>query len=144
MCWVIGQFIAVGILNGFIHWDNQWSYRIPFAVQWVCCPFNTVISVIDADIVLSQVWPLPIILAAFFAPESPWWLIRHGRLDEAKAAVQKLVTPRADIDFDIDAHVEVMRLTIEFEAQANGGGGHYWDCFRGADLRRTEISAVTW
>lgn len=35
MCWVIGQFIAVGILNGFIHWDNQWSYRIPFAIQWV-------------------------------------------------------------------------------------------------------------
>lgn len=87
---------------------------------------------------------MPIIIAAFFAPESPWWLIRHGRMEEAKAAVQKLVTPRPDIDFNIDAHVEVMRLTVEFEARVAGGGGHYWDCFRGADLRRTEISAVTW
>ncbi|KAH7160990.1 alpha glucoside transporter [Dactylonectria macrodidyma] len=124
MCWVIGQFIAVGILNGFIHRDDEWSYRIPFAIQWT--------------------WPIPIIMASIFAPESPWWLIRHDRTDEARAAIQKLTTPRPDIDFDIDAHLEMMRLTVKFEAHTAGAGGHYWDCFRGADRRRTEIAAITW
>lgn len=35
MCWVIGQLISVGILRGFIHRQDQWAYRIPFALQWV-------------------------------------------------------------------------------------------------------------
>lgn len=33
MCWVIGQFIAVGVNRGSIQWADQWAYRIPFAVQ---------------------------------------------------------------------------------------------------------------
>lgn len=35
ICWVLGQLIAIGILNGFIDREDQWSYRIPFAIQWV-------------------------------------------------------------------------------------------------------------
>jgi SP family general alpha glucoside:H+ symporter-like MFS transporter len=54
------------------------------------------------------------------------------------------MTPRPDINFDMEAHLEMMRLTIQFEAQTAGAGGHYWDCFRGADRRRTEIAAMTW
>lgn len=37
-----------------------------------------------------------------------------------------------------------MRLTVQFEAQTAGNNGHYWDCFRGANRRRTEIAAMTW
>ena len=35
LCWVIGQLIASGVLRGTLNLDNQWSYRIPFAV---CVP----------------------------------------------------------------------------------------------------------
>ena len=35
MCWVMGQLIAVGVLNALINRPDEWSYRIPFAVQWV-------------------------------------------------------------------------------------------------------------
>lgn len=52
LCWVIGQLIASGILRGFVSGTTEWSYRIPYAIQWV--------------------WPVPIAIAAFFAPESPW------------------------------------------------------------------------
>lgn len=51
-CWVIGQLIAAGVTRGFASNTTQWAYRIPYAIQWV--------------------WPLPIALITFFAPESPW------------------------------------------------------------------------
>lgn len=28
-----GQIIATGILRGVLNMDNQWAYRIPFAIQ---------------------------------------------------------------------------------------------------------------
>ncbi|KAG9250038.1 general substrate transporter [Emericellopsis atlantica] len=133
------MFLAAGILNGFIHRDDEGSYRIPFTIQWKSqphlCPEQS--SAFEA-------WPVPIIIATIFTPESPWWFVRHNRISEAREAIEKLTTPRPDIDFDIDAHLDMMRLTVEFEAQTSGAGGHYWDCFRGADRRRTEIAALTW
>lgn len=35
LCWVIGQFIGAGVLRGFLNHDDQWAYRVPFAIQWV-------------------------------------------------------------------------------------------------------------
>ncbi|KAM0272187.1 hypothetical protein ACHAQH_008810 [Verticillium albo-atrum] len=123
ICWVIGQFIAVGILNGFIDRTDQWSYRIPFAIQWI--------------------WPVPIIVGTLFAPESPWWLVRHNRTEEAKESVRKLTSPESGVEFDLDAHMEMMRVTNQFEMEMSTGS-HYWDCFRGSNLRRTEIACITW
>ncbi|KAG9951290.1 general substrate transporter, partial [Aureobasidium melanogenum] len=38
MCWVIGQFLSVGVLRGVIDRDDQWAWRIPYAVQWAWPP----------------------------------------------------------------------------------------------------------
>lgn len=123
MCWVIGQLISSGMLRGLLQIENQWGYRIPFAIQWV--------------------WPIPIIIGTIFAPESPWWLVRKERLDEAREAVRKLTSPQSGVHFDLDAHIEMMRLTNQFEIEVSSGT-HYWDCFRGVDLRRTEIACMVW
>lgn len=48
LCWVIGQFIAAGVLLGVQDRTDQWAYKIPFAIQWV--------------------WPLPLFILATFAP----------------------------------------------------------------------------
>ncbi|KAG7102998.1 General alpha-glucoside permease like protein [Verticillium longisporum] len=82
-------------------------------------------------------------IGTYFAPESPWWLVRHGRYEEAKKAVSSMITPQADVEFDLDAHIEMMRVTTQFERE-NSAGAHYWDCFRGSNLRRTEIACVGW
>ncbi|KAK7973255.1 hypothetical protein PG988_007389 [Apiospora saccharicola] len=34
MCFAIGQFIGAGVIQGLLKRDDQWSYRILFAVQW--------------------------------------------------------------------------------------------------------------
>lgn len=123
LCWVIGQLIAAGILKGFDSATDQWAYRVPYAIQWV--------------------WPVPIALVAFFAPESPWWLVRHGKLDEARAALRKLTNAKANAAFNIEDTLAMMIHTNELEIQQTSGTT-YFDCFKGVDLRRTEVTVMTW
>lgn len=54
MMWGLGQLISVGVLRAMLSRKDEWSYRIPFALQWM--------------------WPVPLIVGICFAPESPWWL----------------------------------------------------------------------
>lgn len=122
LCWVMGQLIASGILKAFVSGTSQWSYRIPYAIQWI--------------------WPLPIGLVAFFAPESPWWLVRHGKLDQARAALLKL-TSKKNANFNVEDTLAMMIHTNELEIQQTAGTS-YWDCFKGIDLRRTELTIMTW
>lgn len=123
LCWVIGQLIAAGVLKGLLSRSDEWAYKIPFAIQWV--------------------WPPLILIGTIFAPESPWWLVRHHRLEDAEKAVAKLTSAGSGIDFNIKEQVMMMKATNELEI-AISEGTNYWDCFRGTDLRRTEIASVAW
>lgn len=123
LCWVIGQLIAAGVLKGFTGNTTQWAYRIPYAIQWI--------------------WPVPIGLITFFAPESPWWLVRHGKLDQARAALLKLTNAKANTAFNVEDTLAMMIHTNELEIQQTSGTS-YLDCFKGVDLRRTEITCLVW
>ena len=94
VCWCLGQFVSSGICFGTAHRDDKWAYKIPFAVQWV--------------------WPVPLFCILWFAPESPWWLVRKGRLEEAERVVERLAggseLPAADT-------VAFMVRTDEIEKQ---------------------------
>ncbi|KAF8850446.1 sugar transporter-like protein [Acephala macrosclerotiorum] len=122
LCWVMGQFLASGVLRAVLSREDQWAYRIPFAIQWF--------------------WPLPILIGVIFAPESPWWLVRHNRTEDAKKALLRLTT-RNDPTFNADATIAMMTHTNEIEKQISAGTS-YWDCFKGIDLRRTEIACMVW
>jgi SP family general alpha glucoside:H+ symporter-like MFS transporter len=122
LCWVMGQFIGSGVLRGVLSRNDQWGYRIPFAIQWF--------------------WPVPLIVGCFFAPESPWWLVRHERYEEAKHSLKRL-TSGNDPHFDIGQTIAMMEHTNELEKQISSGTS-YADCFKGTDLRRTEIVCFTW
>ena len=119
LCWSIGQFIAAGILKGLLNVDNEWAYRIPFALQWI--------------------WPLPIGLAVLFAPESPWWLLRTGKHDEAARSLRRLTNKT---EAEIRGTLAQMDHTIGIEEELESGSS-YWDCFKGDNLRRTEICCMT-
>ncbi|KAJ5949167.1 hypothetical protein N7454_000751 [Penicillium verhagenii] len=122
LCWVIGHFIASGVLRGMVDNNTADAYRIPFGVQWM--------------------WPPILIVGVYFAPESPWWLIRKGRLDEAKDSLLRLTTTN-DPEFDVDKTLAMMQHTNKLEQEISSGTS-YLDCFKGVDLRRTEICTAAW
>lgn len=127
VCWVFGQLISSGVLRGFVNNDTDLAYRVPFAIQWV--------------------WPIPIMIGIYLAPESPWWLVRKGKIDEAKHAVKRLLTVNKylpDKEVLANAMVSKIQLTITEERLKTGSESSYFDCFKGEDWRRTRIAAVTW
>ena len=75
---IIGQLISAGVLSGLSTREDQWGYRIPFAIQWI--------------------WPCFLIPAIWFAPESPWHHVRKGRLEEAEKSIRRLQKESAGQD----------------------------------------------
>lgn len=122
LCWVLGQFLASAVLKGVAERQDQWAYRIPYALQWM--------------------WPVPLIIGIYLAPESPWWLVRKGRMDQAKHVLWRL-TSKNSPNFNADDTVAMMKQTDDFEKSINEGTT-YADCFKGVDLRRTEITCMVW
>lgn len=118
LCWAMGQFLANGVLRGMLEHDGDLSWRVPIAVQWA--------------------WPLPICIAIFFAPESPWWLVKKGRFDEALETLESLSTRTRE---QCQGTLAQMHHTIELEDGFQGEAG-YLDCFKGTNRRRTEICMV--
>lgn len=122
-CWGLGQLIGVGVISAMINRDDEWSYRIPYGLQWM--------------------WPLPLLIGIFLAPESPWWLVRNGRTQEAKKSLLRLTSVRPDSEFDAEETISMMVHTTALEAKITRGAS-YLDCFKGTDLRRTEIVCMVW
>lgn len=121
LCWVLGQLLASGVLKGLAERTDQWAYRIPFALQWI--------------------WPIPIFIGVFLAPESPWWLVRQDRREDAVKALKRLTS--ANADFNAEETVAMIVYTDALERRAETGTS-YLDCFKKSDLRRTEISCCAW
>ena len=119
-CFIIGQLIAAGVLAGLVNMESEWGYRIPFALQWV--------------------WPAFLMPILYFAPESPWFLARSGRLVEAEASLKRLVRASSGIDTKQSLAMIVHTDNLEQEMCV---GTSYMDCFKGPERRRTEIACMS-
>lgn len=73
---------------------------------------------------------------------SPWWHVRHGNREAAKASLLRL-TSRNDPNFNADETIAMIEHTNELEKSMKEGLT-YRDCFKGIDLRRTEIVVGIW
>ncbi|KIW65892.1 hypothetical protein PV04_08107 [Phialophora macrospora] len=116
LAYAIGGLILNGVTASFDTWTNDWGYRIPFALQWI--------------------WPTIILPCLFFTPESPWWLVRRGRLEEAEKALRRLSSESPKID--TQRTLAMMQKTILYEKHVEKDSS-VWQCFKGTSLRRTEI-----
>jgi SP family general alpha glucoside:H+ symporter-like MFS transporter len=121
LAFVIGQFIAQGCAAGLESRLDQWAYKAPFAIQWV--------------------WPVVLLAGLFFAPESPYWLIRQNRKDHARKALLMLSSAkhRPDIESLLVMIEQTDLLEQELEKTTT-----YLDCFKRANLVRTEISIMVY
>src|SRR3569833_51868 len=115
LCFVMGQLLGNAATAGTTQLGDHWAYSIPFALQWF--------------------WVAVILPGMFFVPESPWWLVRQGRMADARHSLRRLASSKADTEATLAVIVETDRLEQELES-----GSTYMDCFRGVNLRRTEIA----
>ena len=111
---LLGQLLGAIVVYVSLKHKGSEGYRICFASQW---PFSAV------PLVLS--WVLP---------ESPTWLLRRGRTDQALKAQLKLDTD----NIDSRAVIDELHASILAEEEEKGTY-RYSDCFRGIHLRRTLI-----
>lgn len=51
---------------------------------WVEIPITV------AELLTCKVWPIPLFILATLAPESPFYLVRAGRLEDAERSVARL------------------------------------------------------
>ncbi|PTB35760.1 hypothetical protein M441DRAFT_152692 [Trichoderma asperellum CBS 433.97] len=118
MAWSIGSIIVAAATLGYNKRDDQWAWRVPLALQWI--------------------FPTPLLVLIFIAPESPWWLIRRGRKDEALRSIERLGGKSGQNSANTLA---MMERTVEIEKQM-GGAPTILDLFKGTDLRRTTITCL--
>jgi SP family general alpha glucoside:H+ symporter-like MFS transporter len=121
LCWGVGILLSSGVVKATVPIASDWSWRIPFVVQWV--------------------WVIPLFAIVWFSPHSPWWLVRQGRLQEAEDTVAYLTNPTVSTREDAKNTVAMMVHTTEMEKLASEGSS-YIDCFRKTDRRRTEIVSI--
>ncbi|TVY13978.1 Maltose permease MAL61 [Lachnellula arida] len=122
-CWGLGQVIGIGVIKSMLGRTDEWAYRIPYALQWM--------------------WPVPLLIGICLAPESPWWLVRKGKIEQAKKSLLRLTSLNKETNFDADDTIAMMVHTTALEEKITKGAS-YLDCFKGSDLRRTEIVCMVW
>ncbi|KAH7079870.1 maltose permease [Paraphoma chrysanthemicola] len=110
----MGQLLSNAAVKGFGERDDRWAYRAPFALQLFFAAF-----------LLVGIW---------FAPESPWYLVRKGRCEDAEKAMKKLWGNNKEVA------VKVAAMRASHLAHAENEKPSILECFRGTNLIRTGIS----
>ncbi|GHJ90283.1 hypothetical protein NliqN6_6685 [Naganishia liquefaciens] len=117
-CWGFGILLSSGVVRACLNIESQWAYKIPFCLQWI--------------------WPPILITLVWFAPESPFWLVRQQRYADAERSVRRLTSTGHFTDEDVKRNVAMKIHTTELEKKMTAGAS-YIDMFKGIDRRRTEI-----
>ncbi|KAK6906355.1 hypothetical protein L486_06082 [Kwoniella mangroviensis CBS 10435] len=123
MCWGGGILLSSGVVRAVVNVPGDWGWRLPFLLQWV--------------------WPLPLFIGAYLAPESPWNAVRRDKPDVARTALRRLRDPASTTDREVEATLAYITHITNLE-KAEIMGSSILECFRGINLRRTEINCVVW
>ncbi|KJK60842.1 MFS transporter sugar porter SP family protein [Aspergillus parasiticus SU-1] len=116
------------------------SELLPMALRSYLTAYTNMCFAIGQFISAGWIWPVLLLFIGVLMPESPWWQVRHGRYGDALVAVQRLTAGEEKTKARQTVAMMIHTNQIEQEIEA---ASSYWDCFRGSNLRRTEISCMS-
>lgn len=116
--WLIGQLIAAGVLRGAFDIHGTWAIKLPMLIQYS--------------------WLVPLLFMVFLAPESPLYLSRNKQDDKALKVLRRVTK---DPDFDEQGSLAMIHAVNAHEEKTSERMG-FTECFKGVNLRRTEIALV--
>lgn len=117
--WLIGQLTSASVLRGVAEvGPTEWSIKAPMLIQYS--------------------WLLPLFLFVFLAPESPYFLNRQNRDEDALKVLSRV---NKDPAFDKHGSLAIIHCVNEHEKKTSEQMG-FFDCFKGVNLRRTEIAVI--
>ncbi|WYZ45141.1 hypothetical protein EsH8_VIII_000457 [Colletotrichum jinshuiense] len=124
MCWGCGSFLATLVLRGSLELGTgDIAWRVPYALQWV--------------------WIIPLFIVGYLSPESPWYLIRRDRIEDAEKSLRRLARKDFYTEQSMASTLAFMKHTNEME-KIESANASYRDCFHGTNLRRTGIICMAW
>jgi SP family general alpha glucoside:H+ symporter-like MFS transporter len=82
-------------------------------------------------------------LVGYFAPESPWYLIRHNRQADAEKSLRRLARKNFYTEETMAQTLALMNHTNDME-KIEAENASYKDCFNGTNRRRTGIVCMAW
>lgn len=118
-CWIAGHILLSGVLRALLTNQLENLYRIAFAIQWI--------------------WPVPLAIGIWFLPESPSWLVKKGRVSEAKLSLDKLTGDSEEAEA-MHSNI-VFADTLEKAYESEFG---FLDLFKGKNLMRTFVASFVW
>jgi sugar porter (SP) family MFS transporter len=110
----IGLFIGTIVVNFTKDMTSKGSYQIPIALQLV--------------------WSFILLVAMFFFPETPRFLIKQGKWEEAIKAKVRLSGLPEDHPLLLD---ELHEIQGNLDHELSLGPGTYAQCWQGTNFRRT-------
>ena len=114
----LGNLWGTGMSRAFVHETSRIGWMVPTGVQLIP--------------------PLMMLVLVPFTPESPRWLISHGK---SKAALKSLNRLRSKEDIDNGLTLaEVEAIEMALEEQRAMGNGKWLDLVRGTYFRRAMVS----
>ncbi|KAH8883790.1 general substrate transporter [Thozetella sp. PMI_491] len=112
----MGSFSASAVSYGCSRaFNDSRQYRIPFGLMFL--------------------FPAVSILLAWFMPESPRWLVRKGRLEDAVKALRKLNGSR--VGYSPEEEASLLQQSVEADDKTQG---RWSDLRRGTNKRRTLVA----
>lgn len=120
--WLLGLLLSSASLRAAAEIDSEWAMRVPMLLQYI--------------------WIIPLLAVSYFAPESPQFLNRRGRNDEARMSLQRLTR---DPLYDVHGSLALIQAANDQAAELERPGlrGLFPWC-QGSNLRRTEICVAVY